>query len=59
MAYNQDKSIIIVDTQSWEVKKTLTDEKVILNTGTFLVVSIPSGLFCQQFVCSCKFYFWF
>lgn len=28
MAYNQDKSIIIVDTQNWAVKKTLTDEKV-------------------------------
>lgn len=28
MAYNQEKSIIIVDTQNWAVKKTLTDEKV-------------------------------
>lgn len=28
MAYNHDKSIIIVDTQNWAVKKTLTDEKV-------------------------------
>lgn len=28
MAYNQDNSITIVDTQNWTVKKTLTDEKV-------------------------------
>lgn len=28
MAYNQNKSVIIVDTQNWAVKKTLTDEKV-------------------------------
>lgn len=29
MAYNHDNSIIIVDTQNWAVKKTLTDEKVL------------------------------
>lgn len=28
MAYNQDKTIIILDTQNWTVKKTLVDETV-------------------------------
>lgn len=28
MAYNQKNKIIIVDTQNWDVKQTLTDEKV-------------------------------
>lgn len=30
MAYNHNKSIIIVDTQNWAVKKTLTDEQVFI-----------------------------
>lgn len=29
MAYNHDKTIIVLDTQSWTVKKALTDEKVL------------------------------
>lgn len=28
MAYNHNKNIVIVDTQNWAVKKTLTDEQV-------------------------------
>lgn len=39
MAYNQDKSIIIVDTQNWAVKKTLTDEKVFCFPSFFLMIS--------------------
>lgn len=38
MAYNQDKSIIIVDTQDWTVKKTLTDEKVTLFSANLLAL---------------------
>lgn len=28
MAYNHGNSVVIVETQNWTVKKTLTDEKV-------------------------------
>lgn len=34
MAYNQDKCIIIVETQNWTVKKSLTDEKVFCFVST-------------------------
>lgn len=36
MAYNRDNSIIIVDTQNWSVKKTLTDEKVTICAINFI-----------------------
>lgn len=33
MAYNHKRNVYIVDTENWEVKKTLTDEMVMFSVN--------------------------
>lgn len=53
MAYNQDKTIIILDTQNWTVKKTLTDEKVFrcAHTKPFEQFKVVNALKAKVSVC--------
>lgn len=63
MAYNQDKNIIILDTQNWTVKKTLADEKVIclahkLFRGILYCVVVGRILESLQIQCVFVFEMW-
>lgn len=51
MAYNQDKTIIILDTQNWTVKKTLVDETV-LATNPSVRSNIVNAIKLKVSACS-------